>query len=90
MPQNQGNGTGKFNVVIVDQGGWVRVFVPDLDAIPYDNDLPLYLAHAMTAWFRVNPHLRLRFAMPITRDGQTVEMYGWYDQHLFPDTSDVS
>jgi hypothetical protein len=90
MGQNQGNGSGKFNVVIDDQGGWIRVFVPDLGSPPHDADLPLYLAHAMTAWFRTNPHLRLRFAMPVTRDGETVELLAWYDQHLFPDTSSIS
>jgi hypothetical protein len=25
--------------------------------------------------------------VPIVRDGNTVELHAWYQQHLFPDTS---
>jgi hypothetical protein len=25
--------------------------------------------------------------VPITRDGNTVELHAWYEQHLFPDIS---
>ena len=36
------------------------------------------------------PHLRIRFVVPITRDGDTAELHAWYDQVLFPDTSPMA
>lgn len=39
---------------------------------------------------RKRPHLRVRFVVPITRDGDTAELHAWYDQVLFPDTSPMA
>jgi hypothetical protein len=54
------------------------------------DSLPFYLSHALTAWFRQHAHLRMRLAVPIVRDGETVELHAWYDQVQFPDASPLA
>ncbi len=78
-----GNGSGKFNVHTQDMGGWVRVFTDPLAFVPAD--LPVFLSHALTAWFRQRPQLHLRAVLPVVRDGNTAEVHAWYDLHVFPD-----
>jgi hypothetical protein len=83
-----GNGSGKFDIGAHDMGGWVRVIAGQTAAEV--EDLGFYLAHRLSMWFRENPHLRLLSVVPINRDGNTVELHGWYEQHLFPDTSPLA
>ena len=82
-PQH-GNGSGKFEVGAHDMGGWVRVKAGQTGANV--ENLGYYLAYKHSLWLRENPHLRLICVVPITKDGNTVELHGWYEQHLFPDT----
>jgi hypothetical protein len=84
-----GNGSGKLDIGAHDMGGFVRVVTgPLLHAYP--PDLGLFLAHRLAQWFRERPHLRLRCVVPIQRDGYTVELHGWYEQTLFPDSSPLA
>jgi hypothetical protein len=76
-----GNGSGKLRIDQHDMGGWVRVSARKQN-LP--DNLPVYLSQALSDWFRQRPHLRLRFIVPIQRDGDTVELHAWYDAHLFP------
>jgi hypothetical protein len=70
-----------------DMGGWLRFFSdPQASAVL---ELPVYLSYTVTQWFRARPQYRLRFILPITRGGNTVELHVWYEQHLFPDQSGV-
>src|SRR5262245_39739044 len=80
-----GNGSPKFEVGAHDMGGWVRVIASD--SSPPPDDLGFYLAHRLSHWFGENPHRRLVCVVPINRDGFTVELHGWYEQHLFADIS---
>jgi hypothetical protein len=66
-------------------GGWVRVIPGKTGDLP--DDLAFYLSHALTDWFRHNPHLRMRCVLPVNRDGTTVELHAWYDQVSFPEPS---
>jgi hypothetical protein len=79
-----GNGSTRVDVHTQDMGGWVRVFT---DPGRLSDELPLYLSHALTEWFRQRPQLRVRFAVPVSKDGETVELHAWYDMVLFPDVS---
>jgi hypothetical protein len=80
MKQQPSNGSGRLEIVEHDMGGWVRVRasgnIPD--------DLPVFLSHTLTKWFRERPPLRLTCVVPISRDGTTVELHGWYECHVFP------
>ena len=77
----------RFEIVQEDMGGWVRVFLGRGEPT---GELGRFLSHGLTAWMRERPHLRVRFAVPINRDGDTVELHAWYDQVLFPDTSPMA
>ena len=77
----------RFEIVEVDMGGWVRVFLGRGEPT---GELGKFLSHGLTDWMRKRPHLRVRFAVPINRDGDTVELHAWYDQVLFPDTSPMA
>jgi len=68
-------------------GGWVRVFLGRGEPT---GEVAKFLSHGLTDWMRKRPHLRVRFVVPITRDGDTAELHAWYDQVLFPDTSPMA
>jgi len=82
MKGPSGNGSGKFKIAQMDMGGWVRVFCEDMDHAP--SDLPTYLSQALSDWFRAHANLSLQFVVPITRDGDTVELHAYYHMHLLP------
>lgn len=82
-PMLQGNGSGKLDILLTDMGGWVRVF-PSKGAGTSQQDLGIYLSQTLTQWFRERPQLRMKAVMPITRDGTTVELHGWYEVHVVP------
>ena len=77
----------RFEIVQEDMGGWLRVFLGRGEPV---GEVARFLSHTLTSWFRERPHLRLRFAVPITRDGDTVELHAWYDQLIFPDVSPMA
>lgn len=77
----------RFQIVQQDMGGWVRVFLGKGEPT---GELAPFLSHGLMDWFRQRPHLRLRFAVPISRDGDTVELHAWYEQVVFPDVSPMA
>jgi len=84
MKTPSGNGSGQFEIGQANMGGWVRVFPGRTSDLP--EDLPVYLSQTLAEWFRQRPHLRLRCVVPVSKDGETVELHAWYDGHLFPPT----
>ncbi len=86
-PQGGGNGSTRFTVGVHDMGGWVRV---QADGSPVEADeLVAYLSHRLTNWFRENPKYRLLCVVPVNKEGTTVELHAWYEQHQFPDKSSL-
>lgn len=83
-----GNGSSKFGVGVHDMGGWVQVKADGSPAGP--DELAVYLSHRLSEWLRDNAHLRLLCVVPVSRDGKTVELHAWYEQHLFPDKSPLA
>ena len=67
--------------------GWVLVFPGRGEPT---GDVAKFLSHGPTDCMRKRPHLRGRFVVPITRDGDTAELHSWYDQVIFPDTSPLA
>lgn len=84
MKKPHGKGSGKTNVHVEDMGGWVRVFTDELAFVP--DELPQYMSHALTEWFRQRPQLVMSTILPVLRDGLTVELHAWYSAHVFPDS----
>jgi hypothetical protein len=86
MAQQPGNGSSRFEISQLDMGGWVRVYAVGSSFPP---DLPIFLSHTLTEWFRQRPQYCLRCVVPIQRDGNTVELHAWYDAHVFPPTPEA-
>jgi hypothetical protein len=74
----------RFEIVVEDMGGWVRVFLGRGEPT---GELAKYLSHSLTGWMRDQPHLRVRFIVPVVRDRDTVELHAWYDGEPLPDAS---
>lgn len=62
--------------------GWVRVFTDKPGPLP--EDFPLYLSATLTEWFRQRPQLLPQTVVPISWDGNTAELHGWYHVHVLP------
>lgn len=77
----------RFEIVQEDMGGWVRVFLGRGEPT---GELGKYLSHGLAEWMRRRPQFRVRFVVPITRDGDTAELHAFYDQVVFPDASRMS
>lgn len=46
---------------------------------PAPEELPYYLHRALQDWLRRNSEFRIRTAMPIVANGQTVAIHVWFD-----------
>lgn len=77
----------RFEIVQENMGGWVRVFLGRGEPT---GELAKFLSHSLTDWMRKRPHLRVRFVVPVNRDGDTVELHAWYDQVQFSDISPMA
>jgi hypothetical protein len=73
----QGNGSGKIEIGVVDRGSWVQVRLSRHDDLR--DDIHAAMSDSLAQWFTGRPQLRLRFVVPIQRDGTTVELHAWYD-----------
>ena len=73
-PRPHGNGSGRFEIGQADMGGWLRVFPTKAEDL-FREDLGVYLSQSLTEWFRQRPNFRMKCAMPIVREGATVEMH---------------
>lgn len=85
MRPTLGNGSGSVNIEVQDHGGWITVYPTSaVAADDYGGDLALVLAKSFNRWFEQHPHLRVRFALPISRNGSTFEIYAWYEKVPVP------
>jgi hypothetical protein len=76
-----------FKIVTEEMGGWVRVFLGSGEPT---GEVAVFLSDTLQSWFRQRPHLRLRFVVPITSNGDTSELHAWFDQVMFPDVSPLA
>jgi hypothetical protein len=77
MANSRGNGSGKFDVGAHDMGGWVRVIASDSPGTP--EDVAVFLADRLAHWLMENPGAALICVVPITKDGNTIELHAWYE-----------
>jgi hypothetical protein len=80
-----GNGSGKVEIHQRDMGGFVRVWLDEKQE--FTPQVPLYLSLSLTEWFRKHAQLQSLYVVPMTVDGNTVELHGWYRLAHFPDLS---
>lgn len=76
----------RFEILTTDMGGWVRVHLGHGEPT---GEVALFLSRTLAAWSRKQPHLRIRFVVPITSNGDTSELHAWYDQTVFSDVSEI-
>jgi len=76
----------RFTIAITDMGGWVRVYLGSGEPT---GETALFLSRSLAEWMRENPHLRVRFIVPMSSNGDTAELHAWYDRTLFPDVSQI-
>ena len=82
MKRPMGNGAGKVVLVWTDMGGWVRIHTAENSHLPHD--IGVYLSSYLAEFFRTQPDKHMRCVVPIQKDGDTVELHAWYEQHIFP------
>ncbi len=80
-----GNGSDKMGISQQDMCGWVRIAACEHQHLP--DAVHVYHSQALTEWYTQRPHLRMRCIVPVQKEGTTVELHSWYDQHLFPPPS---
>ena len=67
----------RFQILVEDKGGWVRVFLGRGEPT---GEVAKYLSASLSSWLQERPHLRVTFALPVVRDGDTVEWHAWYEE----------
>lgn len=72
----------RFKIQVTDMGGWVRIYLGSGEPT---GEVAKYLSLTLTSWMQETPHLRVRFVVPISSNGDTAELHAWYDQTMFPD-----
>ena len=72
----------RFTITVTDMGGWTRVYLASGEPA---GEVAKPLSQSLTEWMRANPHLRVKHIVPISRDGDTVELHVWYEKA--PDSS---
>jgi hypothetical protein len=40
-------------------------------------------SHSLSEWFRQRPNLRMRCIVPVSKNGDTIELHAWYEMHVF-------
>jgi hypothetical protein len=85
LSRREVNGSGNVTIDVTDHGGWITIYPSSVAAADdFAGDLALVLAKSLNRWFEQHPHLRVRFALPVTRNGRTFQIFAWYDEQAVP------
>jgi hypothetical protein len=75
----EGNGGSKVEIVVHGKWPGYVIITPDrIDKLA--EHTPVYLSQALESWQKQNPRCRVRCALPIVENGQTIAIHVWYDQ----------
>lgn len=76
--RQDGNGHTKVNIVVYDRGpGYVIIAPEKIDVIA--EGTAIYVSLTVEKWQTENPVNRVRSALPIVKDGQTIAVHVWFD-----------
>ena len=67
----------RFAISVTDMGGWVRVYLGSGEPT---GEVAIFLSRSLNTWMKTNPMRRVRMIVPITSNGDTVELHAWYDR----------
>ena len=69
----------RYKITVKDKGGWARVYLSSEEPA---GEVAQRLSECLTVWMRKSPHLRVKFIVPITSNGDTSELHAWYEQQV--------
>jgi hypothetical protein len=74
-----GNGSSKCFTSVTAMGpGWVVIHASQSNPPPPDM-LPYVLSQTLEQWSKSQPNIRIRAALPINKDGNTIGIHVWFD-----------
>lgn len=66
----------EFEINVEDHRGFVRVYMGRGEPT---GELAQFLSPTLAQWMQNNPDRRLLAVVPISRDGDTVELHAWFE-----------
>jgi hypothetical protein len=76
--RHDGNGASKTVIEFREELG--HALICPADTANHPSDIALIINRAFNDWLLKHPTIRVRAALPITRDGQTVALHVWFDR----------
>src|SRR5262245_39812619 len=77
--RQEGNGHGKVIIQVTDKGpGYVIICPEKIDVIA--EGTPVFISRTVESWLADRPGARVRCALPIVQDGQTIAVHLWFDE----------
>jgi len=76
--RHEGNGESNVKITIEERSNYVLFCPHDLANVP--KDIAVIINRVMIDWLKAHPGVRIRTALPITQDGQTIALHLWYDR----------
>ena len=76
----KGNGDGKIEIDVLALGEDCVVFQAGITPTTDLRRVPRLLGETLIAWLSENPTVRIRSALPIVEDGNTVAIHVWFDR----------
>ncbi len=67
--------TRDFEINVEEMGGWIRVCLGRGEPT---GEAAQFLSSALTHWFMERPHLQMTAIVPISSNGDTLELHAWY------------
>jgi hypothetical protein len=75
----EGNGHSRVNIVIHEKGEGYIIIAPDrVDKLA--EHTPIFISRTLETWQKANPACRVRCAVPIVNEAQTVALHVWFDR----------
>jgi hypothetical protein len=77
--RHEGNGGDKVQIhTSIKAEGYALIFPDKIE--PLAAGVPVFLSRTLEAWVRDNPQKKIRCALPIIKDGQTIAIHLWFDE----------
>ena len=76
--RHEGNGHSQTLIDFIERPGYVLICPQDSDRLPAN--IAAIVNAALNDWLKRTPGIRVRTALPVTQDGQTVALHLWYDR----------
>jgi hypothetical protein len=80
MRRSEGNGHGKVNILVEKKSEGYVIIAPDkIDNL--DEGTPIFVSRTVESWLKDHPEAKIRCALPIVRQGDTLAVHLWFDEN---------